>query len=47
LQIADKGPSGDTCDNWTPLYTMVQGNDGNWLIDATEPYNGAPEHVAR
>ncbi|MCU1657978.1 MAG: Trypsin-like peptidase protein [Pseudonocardiales bacterium] len=46
LQTADKGPSGDTCDNWTLLYTMIQGADGSWLIDSTGPYNGMPEHTA-
>lgn len=45
LQTADKGPNGDTCDNWTLQYTMVQGPDGTWYIDGTQAYGGA-EHIA-
>lgn len=40
LQTADKGPDGDTCDDWTLVYTMIQGSGGNWLIDRTQPYKG-------
>lgn len=45
LQRADKGPDGDTCDNWTLLYTLVQTPARNWQIDATAEYNGVPQHV--
>ncbi len=40
LQTAAKGPNGDTCDNWTIGYTLVQAADGSWLIDAADPYQG-------
>lgn len=32
--------SGDTCDTWTLVYTMIRASDGSWLIDATTPYHG-------
>jgi serine protease Do len=44
LQTSDKGPNGDTCDNWTLVYTMIQGQDGSWRIDNTAPDNGV-EHT--
>jgi hypothetical protein len=37
LQAPDKGPKGNTCDNWTLEYTMVQSGVSSWLIDATQP----------
>jgi serine protease Do len=40
LQTAEKGPNGDTCDDWTIDYTMIQIADGSWLIDAAAPYHG-------
>jgi serine protease Do len=40
LQTADKGPNGDTCDNWTLLYTMIQDTDSSWRIDRAQPYHG-------
>jgi serine protease Do len=40
LQTSDKGPNGDTCDNWTLTYTMIQASDGSWQIDAAKPYKG-------
>lgn len=40
LQTAAKGPNGDTCDNWTIDYTVIQAADGSWLIDAAAPYHG-------
>ncbi len=46
LQSAAKGPQGETCDVWTLLYTMVRGSGSAWFIDATDAYNGTPEHVA-
>jgi hypothetical protein len=45
LQASDKGPNGETCDNWTLEYTMVQSSDSSWLIDATQPYHGT-EYIA-
>lgn len=43
LQSAGQSPggSGDTCDDWTLVYTMIDGGDGTWRIDATTPYNGS------
>lgn len=41
IQASDKGPDGDTCDDWTLVYTMVEGSDGTWYIDATTPYHGS------
>ncbi len=41
LQASDKGPDGDTCDNWTLLFTMVQQDNGGWLIGPAKPYNGS------
>lgn len=43
LQSASQGPGGggDTCDDWTLVYTMVDGGDGTWRIDSTKPYNGS------
>lgn len=40
LQTPDNGPNRDTCDNWTLTYTMIEGSDGAWLIDRTQPYHG-------
>ena len=40
LQRADKGPDGDTCDNWTLDYTMV-GINGSWYINSVAPYGSA------
>jgi hypothetical protein len=39
-----RGPTGDTCDIWTLEYTMIQGRDNSWVIDATEPHYGT-EHT--
>jgi hypothetical protein len=43
LQRADKSPghSGDTCDIWSLVYTMVRAADSSWLIDGTAPYRGS------
>ena len=41
LQRTDKGPDGDTCDNWTLVFRMVQMNDGSWRMDGAKPYNGS------
>jgi hypothetical protein len=41
IQESAKGPNGDTCDNWTLTYKMIQQADGTWLIDTAKPYNGS------
>lgn len=41
LQISAKGPDGDTCDNWTLVFKMVQLDDGSWRMDGAKPYNGS------
>jgi S1-C subfamily serine protease len=39
VQDSAHGPNGDTCDNWTLTYTMVNVN-GTWLIDSATGQNG-------
>ena len=39
LQSPAQGPNGDSCDNWTLEYTMVN-SGGTWLIDYTSGQNG-------
>lgn len=46
IQASAQGPNGDTCDNWTLSYTMIQAADSSWRIDRTRAYNGRPEHTA-
>lgn len=41
IQRADKGPDGDTCDDWTLTYTLSNAGSGTWLIDRASPYGGA------
>jgi serine protease Do len=41
LQDAAHGPNGDTCDNWTLDYALIQAADGSWLIDSTKPHLGS------
>lgn len=41
LQTSANGPDGDTCDNWTLVFTMVQQSDGTWRMDGAKPYNGS------
>lgn len=41
LQTSANGPNGDTCDNWTLVFTMVQQSDGTWRMDGAKPYNGS------
>jgi S1-C subfamily serine protease len=41
LQASAQGPDGDTCDNWTLDYAMVQASDGRWLIDSALPHGGS------
>jgi serine protease Do len=45
LQASVNGPNGDTCDDWTLDYAMLQRGDGSWLIDATTPHDGS-SHTA-
>ena len=45
IQRSDKGPDGDTCDNWTLVFTMSQQDNGIWLIGPAKPYNGST-HVS-
>lgn len=40
LQAPEYGPDGDSCDNWTLDYALVQDADGSWLIDGTSPHDG-------
>jgi hypothetical protein len=42
VQDAAKGPNGDTCDNWTLNYTMVD-TGGTWLIDSATGQNGVTQ----
>jgi len=41
LQTSQNGPDGDTCDNWTLVFSMVQQSDGTWRMDGAKPYNGS------
>ncbi|MDQ6657752.1 MAG: S1C family serine protease [Actinomycetota bacterium] len=41
LQTSEYGPDGDTCDNWTLVFTMIQDSSGTWLMDGAKPYNGS------
>ena len=41
LQDPKKGPNGESCDNWTLDYTLVQAADGAWQIDAAVPHSGS------
>ncbi len=41
IQAPDSGPDGDTCDVWTLNYSMIEGNDGSWYMDAAKPYHGS------
>jgi hypothetical protein len=41
IQAPDKGPDGDSCDNWTLVFRMVQQDDGRWLIGPATAYQGA------
>lgn len=41
LQAPDHGPSGDSCDNWTLDYRMVQDPTGAWRIDGATGRNGS------
>ncbi|WP_157695466.1 S1C family serine protease [Nakamurella panacisegetis] len=40
LQTPANGPDGDSCDNWTLTFVMIQTGDGRWLMDGAGPYHG-------
>ena len=44
VQVAAEGPNGQTCDNWTLAYTMVN-SGGAWLISTALPQSGS-SHTA-
>jgi serine protease Do len=43
VQASEKGPDGDTCDNWDLDYTLIPSGD-SWLIDKVVGHNGGPTH---
>jgi hypothetical protein len=43
VQASDKGPDGDTCDNWDLDYTLVPSGN-SWLIDKVLGHDGGPTH---
>ena len=45
VQAPEKGPDGDSCDNWDLDYTMIP-SSGTWLIDQVKGHNGGPTHAA-
>ena len=45
VQASEKGPGGDTCDNWDLDYTLVPSGD-SWLIDKVLGHNGGRTHTA-
>ena len=44
VQSEDKGPHGETCENWDMDYTLVPSGD-SWLIDKVRGHNGGPTHT--
>jgi S1-C subfamily serine protease len=44
VQASDKGPDGDTCDNWDLNYTLIPSGD-SWLIDKVLGHNGGRTHT--
>lgn len=44
VQAPDKGPNGDTCDDWDLDYTMIP-SGGTWLIDQVKGHDGGPTHT--
>ena len=44
VQSSEKGPDGDTCDNWDLDYTLIPA-DGSWLIDKVLGHDGGPTHT--
>lgn len=45
VQASEKGPDGDTCDNWDLDYTLIPAGD-SWLIDKVLGHNGGRTHAA-
>lgn len=45
VQAPDKGPNGDSCDNWDLDYSMIP-SAGTWLIDQVRGHNGGQTHIA-
>jgi serine protease Do len=44
VQASEKGPDGDTCDNWDLDYTLIPSGD-TWLIDKVLGHNGGQTHT--
>jgi len=44
VQASEKGPDGDTCDNWDLDYTLIP-SAGSWLIDKVFGHNGGRTHT--
>jgi len=44
VQASEKGPDGDTCDNWDMDYSLIPSDD-SWLIDRSLGHNGGPTHT--
>jgi serine protease Do len=44
VQASNKGPDGDTCDNWDLDYTLVP-SGSSWLIDRVLAHNGGRTHT--
>jgi serine protease Do len=44
VQASNKGPDGDTCDNWDLDYTLIP-SGGSWLIDRVLGHNGGRTHT--
>jgi serine protease Do len=44
VQASDKGPDGDTCDNWDLDYTLIPSGD-SWLINKVLGHNGGRTHT--
>jgi S1-C subfamily serine protease len=44
VQASEKGPDGDTCDNWDLDYTLIRSGD-TWLIDNVLGHNGGRTHT--
>jgi serine protease Do len=45
VQASEKGPDGDTCDNWDLDYTLIPSGD-TWLIDNVLGHNGGRTHTS-
>lgn len=43
IQAAANGPDGDTCDDWTLDYDLIESPDGSWLIDGTSPHGNTSQ----